>query len=487
MRCVWQRLRSPSRTFRSTYYNRDALVEIHAGLEQFIAQWEKSFFATNIVGPIYPNADPYQTYHKIARNPFDPTQRSLWLGGSPSIALGCIDPVSGIAILEPEYRDGFAVHLETHESFKGGVPANKFWVLDNYDQAIANAEARQGAMMTELRARCGIHSFIDLKDSVFSLMNLTGSEFVDLTDATFFSDQLRLMNPVENLDLGIIGYFAGKGGKQYPAHRYRQHIVKKFRIPMARRTDVSRMQLGYRMVVGVDGGEANIVLCDFSKLNSPLQTVDFFPSGTRVATITAPDAVVYDVIQSEIFSIAEEDAFEVSGLVAGKRRIYVNPRAGAVNLQIKVTFDFNINDNDHPFFGFANVEVSSGGVDANADGFIASIDVYETLPPEVGTNGPPREQDADHMRLHFGTSFLVAPGDYFTDRDAGYAEADRVFHDQKYAKSATVGAIDPIATISRQAQVETAVSAFAETQLREHPRQMEAILGRLQVREPSTH
>ena len=92
------------------------------------------------------------------------------------------------------------------------------------------------------------------------------------------------------------------------------------------------------------------------------------------------------------------------------------------------------------------------------------------------------------MTLHFAPSFLVAPADYFTDRDAGYAEADRVFRkvSEQYAKSAAVGPIDPIATVSRQAQVETAVSAFAETEVREHPRQMQAILGRLQVREPST-
>src|SRR5207244_2513489 len=99
------------------------------------------------------------------------------------------------------------------------------------------------------------------------------SEFVDLKEAVFFSDGPRLVEPVENLGLGVIGAFAGKPDKIYPAHRYHQHIVKKFRIPMARRTDASKIQLGYRMVVSVGGhsGTANIVLCEYSRLNAPEQ------------------------------------------------------------------------------------------------------------------------------------------------------------------------------------------------------------------------
>lgn len=362
-----------------------------------------------------------------------------------------------------------------------------FYVLDNYEQAIANARTRQGAMMRELRDRCGILRFYELKDAIFRLMNPTRSEFVDLTEATFSSDGLTQVPPVENLDLGVVGAFAGKAGKKYPALRYRQQVVKRFRIPMARRTDASQIQLGYRLVVGVGGtkGDANIVLCDLSQLDSPFQPVEFFPTGSRVATIEAPDAVVYDVIQSAIFSVAEEDAFEASGATATKKRIYVNPRAGAVALKVAVTFQFDINDRNHAFSGFANVEISSVDQGANANGFLASVDVYETLPGEVGE--PPREQLADQMTLHFATSFLVAPDDYFTDRDEGYAEMERTYRkvSEKYAKSAVARAIDPIARVSQRAQVEKAIGVFAEAQLREHPRQTHALLARLQVRQPS--
>ena len=69
---------------------------------------------------------------------------------------------------------------------------------------------------------------------------------------------------MEHLDLGIVGLFAGKPGKNYPARRYSQFIIKKFRIPMARRTDVSRTQLGYKLVVSVGGGQdgtVEMVLC----------------------------------------------------------------------------------------------------------------------------------------------------------------------------------------------------------------------------------
>ena len=329
--------------------------------------------------------------------------------------------------------------------------------------------------------------------SVWSLLYGTGrSEFAELDNPTFVSGDLLLQEAVENLDLGIVGLFAGKPGKNYPARRYSQFIIKKFRIPMARRTDVSKTQLGYKLVVSVGGGQdgtVEMVLCEFSTLNTPLQSADLFPSGTRSQSLSAPSAIVYDVLQSHVFSVSDEDSFEASASVPDKRRIYVNPRAGHVKLDVSVEFEFDIENSDHPFYGFANVEISSVARDANPDGFIANVEVYETV-ISTTTNGREdikQERLADSMSVHFAPSFLVVGNDYFADRDAGYAamgkEFDRI--SEKYTRvKADAGPLDPVARVSRRALVEQAVSSFGGTLMHESPHVMQAIISRYQVPTP---
>lgn len=477
--------------FRSTGYDRSNLKDIYNGLDQFIQKWNNSFFVTNIIGPIDPTPEPYTGFHKMAQNPLydDPSKNLLnyRVEGAPSIALGCIDPVSGIAILDPAYADGFAVHLETRYANNPTI-FTKYWVLSNYDQSIAKAYARQAEMMTELRARCGIKRFYELKDSVARLIHLNESEFVDLSAAKFETDGLHLVNADEKIDLGIIGNFAGLGGKKYSSKRYHQKVTKQFRIPMARRTDATRIQLGYRMEVSVGShaATANLVLCPFSRLNSPLQAADYFPSAALSATIAATDAKIYDIIESEGFSAADEDIFEESGAVAGKRRLFVNPRMGSASLEIAVTFHFDIAASDSPFIGFADVEISTVSPDANADGFIANVIVFETLPPfDPTTNNPPVEWVADSMNLHFTPSYLIAPPDYFTDRDAGFEALGRIVGriNDRFSEVAHVGLFDPIERIARHAQIEAGIKRLAETQLREHPEQMRVIFNRLKVKE----
>ena len=187
--------------------------------------------------------------------------------------------------------------------------------------------------------------------------------------------------------------------------------------------------------------------------------------------------------------MSDEDSFEASASVPDKRRIYVNPRAGHVKLDVSVEFEFDIENSDHPFYGFANVEISSVARDANPDGFIANVEVYETV-ISTTTNGREdikQERLADSMSVHFAPSFLVVGNDYFADRDAGYAamgkEFDRI--SEKYTRvKADAGPLDPVARVSRRALVEQAVSSFGGTLMHESPHVMQAIISRYQVPTP---
>lgn len=480
--------------FRSTGYDRESLREMYSGIVGFIDRWNRSFFFTRIAGPIDPAVDPFSGGHRIAISPYEG-----WLTETMSIPLGVVDPVSGMVILEPKYSDGFALR---RYSYMTSIGEEAYWVVDNYDAAVAAASARQGSMLQEIRTRCGINRLYTLMHSVWSLIvGPLQSEFVELTDATFASGALTQQALPEHLSLGIIGDFAGKPGKTYVAHRYFQDVVKKFRIPMARRADVSQIQLGYKLVVSVGGGAAGtaeIVLCDYSAPNAPGQELPLFPTGTRSQTLLAPSAVVYDVVQSSVFSIDDEDTFEKTGSVPGKRglysvpgkrRIYLEPRPGSVRLQIDVTFNFDVQNTDHPFIGYADVEIASLDATVHPHGFIATVEVFETVVAAVdnGSRDVVQSQLADWMTLHFPSSFLVVEKDYFADRDEGYAAMDRILGsiNERYVRAkADLGPIDPIERVSRQALVEQALAEIADATVRERPEQMRVVLNRLQPRAP---
>jgi hypothetical protein len=484
--------------FRSTGYDRESLREMYAGIVGFIDRWNRSFFLTRIAGPIDPAVDPFSGGHRIAINPYE-----AWSSPeSMSIPLGVVDPVSGMFVLEPKYSDGFALRRYSYIWSNGGETA--YFVVDNYDAAVAKATKLQEAMRQEIRTRCGINRLYTLMHAVWSLIvGPIQSEFVDLTDATFASGALTQQALPEHLSLGIIGDFASKPGKKYMAHRYFQDVVKKFRIPMARRTDLSQIQLGYKLVVSVGGadGTAAIVLCEYSAPNAPRQDLPLFPTGTRSETLLAPSAVVYDVVQSSVFSIDDEDIFEKTGSVPGgkwrpysvpspgKQRLYLEPRPGSVRLQIDVTFEFNVQNPDHPFIGYADVEIASLDATAHPYGFIATVQVFETVVAAVdnGSRDVVQSQPADSMTLHFPSSFLVVEKDYFADRDEGYAAMDRILGsiNERYVRAkAALGPIAPIERVSRQALVEQTLAEIADATVRERPEQMRVVLNRLQPRAP---
>jgi hypothetical protein len=489
--------------YRSTGYDREVIRTMYNKLREFIDMWEQSFFLMRIEGQF--TWHPFYRQHLLGPHPF----RWYWGENSapiPPLMLGCVDPVTGIAIFDPEYQPGFVLHEIRGESNLLNPPSYHIgWVVDNYEQVVANASHRQGEMLQELRTRCGIKSFYELRDSLYKLTRSPiGSEFVELPNPEFIPADARPLDEVANLDLGILGEFAGKPGKKYPARRYHRMVTKKFRFAMARRMDSSGIQLGYRLRVSVGVGlldepsaEADIPLIPYSASQSEHQPFDYFPSGTHDMTIVTSNAEVYDVIQSDIFTPAEEETFEETGSVPNQRRVYINPRPGSVNLQVHAKLaDFDIKDPINRVCGFVDVEISSVGEDANANGFIAWVEVFETRKKDLGPETA--EYPADQMALHFAPSFLVARPDYFADRDEGFwnyeqwrlrsALSDRL----PMPNPSEVGPPDPIefgppdplTRVSRQARWETALISFAESQLHEHPQEREAILARLR-RQPS--
>src|SRR5581483_8226620 len=98
--------------FRSTGQNRQNLVTIYEGLLAFIKKWIQSLFMTRVVGPIDPLELPHPTVgpfglqgdpvsgHYLS-HPFQwPTQ---------TIALGVVDPATGLAALDFQYGEKFAI------------------------------------------------------------------------------------------------------------------------------------------------------------------------------------------------------------------------------------------------------------------------------------------------------------------------------------------------------------------------------------------
>ena len=489
--------------FRSTGYDRTNLHAIYNGLGAFIKKWEGSFIRSRIVGPISPDENSFVGGHDVVNNPM------YWrVQGDAAIPLGFIDPVTGISSFDPawgQFPPAKAIMMQ-RLSYVFGHGSK--WVTDNYDGVVAAAAAAQDAMRVEVRAQCGILRLYELSHSLWNLIaGVGGSEFVDPSDALFSWNDLRSKAESEDLSLGVVGSFAGNPDHEYPAQRYYQEIAKNFNFHMARRSDVTRTQLGYKLVISLGGadGTQEIVLTEFSSAASPFQPeaqLPFFPTDPISVDFIASAATVYDVVQSKILTASEEDIFEKTGRLPdtyeesvvskkGHRRVavqpqyrtFVNPRPGRVHLKVDVTFEFDLQAPGHPFLGTAYVGVVCQDAEANPYGFIAQVEIFETV--IVGEPGEPVTQLAATMTLHFAPSFLVVGHDYFQDRQKGFKAMDDIFGktNKNYAISKVpAGPIDPIAQVARQAAVEHSIAAFATHQMREAPARLSVQLAGLRER-----
>ena len=473
--------------FRSTGYDRDDLRAIHRGLTAFVARWEQSLFKTIVVGPLDPQPDPFGD-HRIHHPWLSVSEQlpSAWtaVGQQPALPLGAVDPVSGVTAFDPFWREGLLLHFN-------GV-AN-YWVVRNYDAAVATAYARQSGMLALVRDQCGLRRVRDLRDAVYALIGPpSGSEFATPTDAAFTREDIAgaagagaatvtFAGAVEEVDLGVLGNFIGKSGKKYPAKRGFQHGVKRFRVPMARRMDASKIQLGYRLrfVVGGDPAvfgppaiDVTSVLSEYSAAAFPEEVLPLFPTTPQVHELRSEHAAVYDVIQSDVFSAKEEDAFEATGAVPGKTRLYLNRRTGKVAARVKVDFEFDARHPDHRFVGFANVTIGTLDPNVNRDGFVLSMTILEKC--VAALTDPPRDEVREDtvamVNLHFAPSFLVVGREYFDDRQAGFAALEQAvdsIEDRYRLAKLRLGPLEPITRIQRAAEEqELVVNAYNEVAAR---------------------
>jgi hypothetical protein len=422
------------------------------------------------------------------------------------IVIGAVDPVSGIACFDPQW-DGFDVVTTWKGSISAkGVPDET--AAKDFNTASAAALALQASLLDGVIHLSGLPRFAEFRDRLREVMTqyTTGSDFVHLPNAWFH--RLTLAGPApqpETVDLGIIGKYSQHPDAQYQGHRYTQTGDKTFRFNMAVRTDVSLIQLGYRMELG----ERSIELISYSIAPADGPPAPRFPTEPISVEINADDWMIYDVYQNRVFSDVDEDAFEGGVPPVGPRfatqtasvtsngtsrlrqigsissvfpeeRIFLNERKGPVALRVDITFDADLNSIDQPYVGQATVTIRNLNPDACPGGIILPVRIYEIRPDDSAASHS-QEVPADWMTIHIVPSFLALPERYFQDRREGRKSMGSIFEhlNQSYAISARpVGPVDPEWQVRRHAQEEVAMDEAVQAFSRARPEVAQAVLQR---------
>lgn len=466
--------------FRSTGHDHGDLLNLQKQLQLFLDKWSKSILITKVVGPIEPISWPHPNFDKQGSSAtghrlWNPTQYP-----AGSIVLGAADPATGLTALDFRYAAKFIF-----------APApSPYPVLTNFEDAVITASTRRDLARQRVERLCGIARMRELLQHVKNLVCSSGSEseFVNFSASAIGVGALHWTNQSETLELGIIGQFAGHPGKKYNAERYHGYIYKKFSVSMARRMDVSGIQLGYRLEIDVGGpdGRQDIILTPYSVQNSTTQEnkLPVFPTEPLQVTLRAASADIYDVVQSGLFSVNEEDEFENAGSVSGKKRLFINKRSGRAEIGISITFAFDESDPDQRFVGYANVEMFAPDNWPDSHGFICEIRVYEKrkvcVDPVMPDKGlTEREVMAETMKLHFFPSFLVVDEQYFEHWEEGKSNLDKAMREvnEDYTRKwEELGPPQPIELIERVAiEEKLLIDAFSEL-MRDAPETAKATL-----------
>ena len=318
----------------------------------------------------------------------------------------------------------------------------------------------------------------------------TGSDFVLLPNPTF--KLFEMVGPAPQVEEVKLPKLLGtlSGNKTYIGQRYTQRLEKTFRFAMALRTDVSKVQLGYRMTVG----DTNIPLIQFSTAYAGATR---FPTQPISVEIREDSWRVYDVHQSGLFSSWDEDEFEgetamspVETLSAyygwpytPPERLFVNERAGQVALKVDISFEADLISPDYPFAGYATVTIRNLDPAQCRDGVIVPIQIYERRVVDIVSEQRVTEEFlADEMTIHIVPSFLVLGSDYFADRrtaqqalEDGYRAVNSRW---KQPPPIELIPVDPQWQVRRIAMEEVVKIQVIEQFQREHPEVAEQILSR---------
>ncbi|HET9282804.1 MAG TPA: hypothetical protein VFR24_12655 [Candidatus Angelobacter sp.] len=470
--------------FRSTGFERNDLRHIWLGLNEFISKWQASMLQTRIVGPIDPELVPGGSPGPglPSSGPGHPVHHPY--GTQNKIPMGIVDPVSGVTAFEPDYNTGFQLGY-VNSAYYPTDPSG-YWILLNYDDAVKTASQHQSELYSTVFQRCGIGTLYALQNTVGDLiLGPLGSEFVNISPVSFRSANDSVLDQ-ETVDLGIVGAYAGHPGQSYQGTRYVQYNTELlFSIPMARRMDVSGTQLGYKIgiSVGDSAGEQIIELTPFSTGGG-----DPFPSSPISYQLSSDAATVYDVYQSSTFTVDEEETFQNTGqLDKSKHRLFLNPHIGQVRASVGIGFELDTANPESTFVGYANVSVTDVAPEQFKDGFIVSINVYETV---IGTTIVDVENAdvvmtklADSVSLYFTPTFVVVEDSYFNDREIGLknmrSAVNRISH--AYVRQQTpLKPLNPISNVEgntrEQQSLESVLSDFRQS----HPVEEAALLKRFQ-------
>lgn len=430
--------------FRATGYERGKVTELAKALDVFVATWRGSLFVTNVDAFLPSNPPQDQTYlvHPFG-NPWEPMK-------ARGIPLGVVDPVSGLAVFMPVWDDGFV--------FAGpmsGAGMEGTRTVVNSSAARGSALAALADIVKGMEAVCGIAALEILQRQVAELgrYGLNGSMFTKIKRSGKAPPPgvpqapgmpwLLLPNFFflpELIGLDEIGAPAGKPAKKYTATRFFDPNVPTFRIPMVRRMDGSKIQLGYRLEVTVGSDQptnaAGLDLVAFDAAWAPSEGagLKLFPEGPLSVEVRAEQATLYDVIQSSHFTQEDEERFERGEFNFARQRIFVDPQPGTVALRCNVTFEIDTKNPDHSYIGYAKVEIENLDPAAKR-AFILQITVFEEAKTAIGTYASPdpieaqKKIIADTMTMHIVPSYLLAEAEYFEDRMAGMVVIDKSLYE----------------------------------------------------------
>jgi len=378
--------------FRSTGVYRKFFSDTEEALRKFIERWRGAFLIANPSACIGQDGE--------LRSPISPA-------GTSGILVGATDPVTGISSMQ--LWDQFPIKYITYTfgMAYGGGPQRS--VAVDPVAALATALAEHARLVDQVVKASGIDRLRKLQiQYAFLAQPVLESEFVRLPVAKFhFVDWMlaSFAGEAATVDLGDLKKFTSDPTKTYPATRYYRQMEKTFRFRMARRTEISRIQLGYMLRIE----DVDIELCPYSR--RPAEGFPNLPFPTepieQTLRLTLPIA---DCCQTSHFSAAMEDSFEKEG--GSTDRVFVQHGTGEAEIQVSVAFVPLVGGLDDAHAGEAVVTIRNLRPHDRRDAFKLRVAVYETV---TGAETEPREIEADYMTIHMTPSYLIVARDFIDD------------------------------------------------------------------------
>jgi hypothetical protein len=381
--------------FRSTGVYREFFSDTEKALRKVIERWRGAFLIANPTACIGQDGE--------LRPPISPA-------GTSGILVGATDPVTGISSMQLWNQFPIKYITYTHGEAYGGGPQRS--VAVDPVAALATGLAEHARLVDQVVKASGIDRLQKLQTQYQLLAQAVNeSEFVRLPvpKFQFIDDGLiaGFVGEAATVDLGDLKKFASDPDKVYPAKRYYRQMEKTFRFRMARRTEISMIQLGYRLRIE----SADIELCPYSRRPAAGFPYIPFPSEPikKPIRLTLP---VADCCQTSHFSAAMEDSFEKEG--GSTDRVFVQHGTGEAEIQVSIEFVPLAGGLDDAHAGEAVVTVRNLDPRQFRDAFTLKIVVYETV-TGPGTAAEPYEFEADYMTVHMTPSYLIVDRDFIED------------------------------------------------------------------------